>query len=124
MTLPKLSIAAKLYVIFELMAATTLALSTAAVRGARNHAALTEEFQSANGGSLNVERVEGLVYAATAEMHAITLAADTEAAAKYIEALETISDKIGVVTADWQGSVGNSDAAAYSQFAVLLSGFQ
>src|SRR3954468_10769368 len=106
------------------MAATTLALSTAAVRGARTHAALTDGFQSANGGSLNVERVEGLVYAATAEMHAITLAADREAAAKPIEALETISDKIGVVTADWQGSVSNSDAVAYSQFAVRLSDFQ
>jgi methyl-accepting chemotaxis protein len=124
LTLPKLSIAAKLYVIFALMAATTLALSTAAVRGARHHAALTDDFQSANGGSLNVERVEGLVFAATAEMHAITLAVDTDAASKYIEALETISDKIGVVTADWQGSVGNSDAVAYSQFAVRLSDFQ
>jgi methyl-accepting chemotaxis protein len=124
LTLPKLSIAAKLYVIFALMAATTLALSTAAVRGARSHAALTDEFQSANNGSLNVERVEGLVYAATAEMHAITLAVNMEAAAKPIEALETISDKIGVVTADWQGSVSNSDAVAYSQFAVRLSDFQ
>jgi hypothetical protein len=34
-TLPKLSIAAKLYVIFALMAAATLALSTVAVRSAR-----------------------------------------------------------------------------------------
>jgi methyl-accepting chemotaxis protein len=72
LTLPKLSIAAKLYVIFALMAATTLALSSVAVRGARSHADLTDDFQSANGGSLNVERISGLVYAATAEMHAIT----------------------------------------------------
>ena len=65
MTLPKLSIAAKLYVIFALMAATTLALSVVAVQRARSHAALTDEFESANSGSLNVERVGGLVYAAT-----------------------------------------------------------
>jgi methyl-accepting chemotaxis protein len=124
LTLPKLSIAAKLYVIFALMAATTLALSTVAVRGARSHAALTDKFESANGGSLNVERVNGLVFAATAEMHAVTRAPDLEAASKYIEALESISDKIGVVTADWQGSVTNNDAVAYSQFAVRLSDFQ
>jgi hypothetical protein len=61
-TLPKLSIAAKLYVIFALMAATTLALSTVAVRSARDHAAITDTFESANNGSSNVARVNGLLY--------------------------------------------------------------
>ncbi len=49
-TLPKLSIAAKLYVIFALIAATTLALSTVAVPNARHNAALADEFESANSG--------------------------------------------------------------------------
>ena len=56
-TLPKLSIAAKLYAIFALMATTTLALSMIAVFNARHHAALTNEFESANAGTWNVERV-------------------------------------------------------------------
>ena len=124
MTLPKLSIAAKLYVIFALMAVTTLALSTVAVRGARNHAALTDEFQSANAGSLNVERISGLVYAAMAEARSITLALEKGVALKHVNSLETISERIGVVIADWQGSVRNSDAEAFSQFAVRLSSFQ
>jgi methyl-accepting chemotaxis protein len=123
-TLPKLSIAAKLYVIFALMAATTLALSVVAVQRARSHAALTDEFESANGGSLNVERVSGLVYAATADVRGIIYAADEASAAEYIKALQKVSDRIGVVIADWQGSVRNSDAAAYSQFAVRLADFQ
>ena len=63
MRLPKLSIAAKLYVIFALMAITTLALSAVAVLNARSHAALTDEFESANAGTWNVERVTGLIYA-------------------------------------------------------------
>jgi hypothetical protein len=54
--LPTLSIAARLYAIFALMAATTVALSVYAVSNARFHAALTEEFESANAGSWNVER--------------------------------------------------------------------
>jgi hypothetical protein len=41
-TLPKHSIAAKLYAIFALMATTTLALSVVAVTNARHHAALTD----------------------------------------------------------------------------------
>ena len=63
MTLPKLSIAAKLYAIFALLATTTVALAACAVINARSHAALTDEFESANAGSLNVERVNGLIYA-------------------------------------------------------------
>jgi hypothetical protein len=54
--LPTLSVAARLYAIFALMAATTVALSVYAVSNARFHAALTEEFESANAGSWNVER--------------------------------------------------------------------
>src|SRR5581483_8384975 len=119
-----LSIAAKLYVIFALMAAITLALSIVAVRNARHHAALTDEFESANGGSMNVERVNGLVFAGMAEARSITVAPDQAAALPSIEALDKIGDKIGIVTADWQGSVSNADAEAYSQFAVRLSDFQ
>ncbi|MGB8140120.1 MAG: hypothetical protein WCF52_06500, partial [Pseudolabrys sp.] len=54
MKLPTLSVAARLYAIFALMAATTVALSVYAVSNARFHAALTEEFESANAGSWNV----------------------------------------------------------------------
>jgi HAMP domain len=54
--LPTLSVAARLYAIFALMAATTVALSVYAVSNGRFHAALTEEFESANAGSWNVER--------------------------------------------------------------------
>ena len=71
MTLPKLSIAAKLYAIFALMATTTVALSVVAVSNARHHAALTDEFESANAGSWNVERVNGLIYAVVMESRGI-----------------------------------------------------
>ena len=124
MTLPKLSIAAKLYVIFALMAATTLALSVVAVHNARSHAALTDQFESANSGSLNVERVSGLVFAAMSDLRGIIYAPNEKTAAEQIKALQKASERIGVVIADWQGSVGSSDAGAYSQFAVRLTDFQ
>ncbi|MGH6788737.1 MAG: methyl-accepting chemotaxis protein, partial [Pseudolabrys sp.] len=74
MTLPKLSIAAKLYAIFALMATTTLALSTVAVVGARQHVALTAAFQSANAGSRGAERIGGLLFAVMLESRGIAMA--------------------------------------------------
>jgi hypothetical protein len=68
--LPKLSIAARLYTIFALTAATTVALSMVAVSNHR-YAALTEEFESANAGNWNVERINRLIYASTMETRGI-----------------------------------------------------
>ena len=76
MTLPKLSIAAKLYAIFALMATTTIALSVVAVTKARHHAALTDEFESANAGTLNVEKVNGLIYAVVMELRGVYMSSD------------------------------------------------
>ena len=85
MNLPKLSIAARLYAIFALMAATTVALSMVAVSNARNHAALTDEFESANNGSWNVERINGLIYATVMDTRGIYMSADRAEATKYAE---------------------------------------
>src|SRR5690348_10874206 len=83
----RVSIAAKLYAIFALMAMTTLAVSLVAASAARNHAALTDEFEYANAGSRNVERINGLIYATEAQARAIYLAPNRDAAAKPIAEL-------------------------------------
>jgi hypothetical protein len=113
-TLPKLSIAAKLYAIFALMAIVTVALSVVAVSNAREHAALTDEFESANAGNRNVERINGLIYAVMMESRGIYLSQDRETAVKYAEALLKANDQIGAVIADWQGTVRISDATDFS----------
>ena len=112
MTLPKLSIAAKLYVIFALMAATTLALSVAAVHNARSHAALTDEFESANNGSLNVERVNGLLYAMVEEVRDTAAANDADAAATHAHELIELNERIGGALSNWQVSVRKRDLVA------------
>ncbi|MGB7659542.1 MAG: hypothetical protein WBL96_14575 [Pseudolabrys sp.] len=91
MNLPKLSIAARLYTIFALMAATTVALSMVAVSNAHRHAALTEEFESANAGSWNVERINGLIYASTMETRGIYMSSDRAEAAKYADSLVKVT---------------------------------
>jgi methyl-accepting chemotaxis protein len=123
-TLPKLSIAAKLYVIFALMAATTLALSTTAVHNARDHAAITDAFESANNGSWNVERIDGLLYAVVMDMRGILLASDHAAATERAEALEVAIDRISAAMAEWEATVRNRDAAAFSGLTIQVSDFQ
>jgi len=123
-TLPKLTIAARLYAIFALMAASTVALSVAAVSNARNHAALTDDFESANAGSWNVERINGLIYASVMESRGIFMSSDKAEAAKYADSLLKTTDQISGVIGDWQRSVRNSDALAFSNFAVRINGYQ
>jgi methyl-accepting chemotaxis protein len=123
-TFPKLSIAAKLYAIFALMATTTVALSAVAVSNARHHAALTDDFESANAGSWNVERLNGLVYAVMLESRAIAMAQDRAAAAEHARELSQVNDRIGSVISDWQLSVGKNDAADFSRLSVQIAEFQ
>jgi len=123
-TLPKLSIAAKLYAIFALMATITVALSVVAVSNARRHAALTDEFQSANAGSWNVERVSGLLYAATLETRGIAMALDSTSLTPHARELLDVNDRIGGVMTDWQLGVRNSDAVDFSNLSVRVGEFQ
>jgi len=122
-TLPKLSIAAKLYAIFALMATTTVALSVVAVHGARSHAALTDAFKSANAGSWHVERINGLLYADAMEQRAIIMAPDSKTAATHAATLAKIDDQIGTTMSNWQLTVDNEDATDYSALAVRISDF-
>lgn len=90
MNLPKLSIAARLYAIFALMGATTIALSVVAVTAARHHAALTDEFESANAGTWNVERVNGLIYAVVMESRGVYMSNDMATSKVYADGISQI----------------------------------
>jgi len=119
-TLPKLSIAAKLYAIFALMATTTLALSAVAVVGARHHAALTAEFESADTGSRAMERIGDLLYAVLLESRGIAMAQGQSMANEHARELLMINDEIAGAVSRWQLSVGNRDAADFSRLAVQI----
>jgi methyl-accepting chemotaxis protein len=123
-TLPKLSIATKLYAIFASLAIVTTVLAAVAVFNARSHAALTKEFESANIGSLNVERVNGLIYAVQSAARGVVMSPDLKAAAPYLADLGKSNDMIDNVLANWQTGVGRDDAKWFSEFSVRLSAFQ
>jgi methyl-accepting chemotaxis protein len=124
MRLPKLSIAAKLYVIFALLATVTVALAVVAILNANRHVALTREFNSAFVGAENVDRVNSLIYAVVMESRGIYMSPDIETAKKFAVGLARFNDQIGAVMADWQKSVGPGDADVFGEFAARVTKFQ
>ncbi len=124
MKFPRLSIAAKLYAIFALLATVTVALAAVAVVNAKRHAALTDAFQSAFNGSLNVERVNGLIYAVMMESRGVYMAEDGASNKKHVDELLKFNERIGAVVADWQIAASSEDAGYFSEFAARIAQFQ
>jgi len=123
-SLPKLSIAAKLYTIFALLAVATMALAGVAVFNSTRHAALTSEVEAASQGTLNVERVDGLIYAVVMESRGVYMSPDIPTAKKYAEGLLKFNERIGEVVKSWQSVVRDYDAAQFAEFAKRIRQFQ
>jgi methyl-accepting chemotaxis protein len=122
--LPNLSIAKKLYLIFTLLATVTVALAAVAVSNARRHAALTDEFRSAFIGAMNVELVNGLIYAVVMESRGIYMSSDIPTAKVYGEGLLVFNERIGEVVREWQRSVRPEDEALFDAFSKRIHQFQ
>jgi methyl-accepting chemotaxis protein len=122
--LPKLSITVKLYAIFATLAMATVGLSLVAVHSARNHARLTAEFESANTGTWNVERVTGLIYAVQSAARGVVMSSDFKAATPYLADLGNANNAIDTVFTDWQRGVRAADSRIFKQFSIRLSAFQ
>ena len=123
LTLPKLSVAAKLYVIFALMALTTIAVSMVAVQAARHHAALTDEFESANAGTWNVAKVDGLIYAVVMESRGVYMSSDMATSKIYADGIRKFNKQIAKVVTDWKRSVRGDDAELFAQFSKRIATF-
>jgi len=126
--LPKLSIAAKLYSIFTLLAIVTALNAVVSNINNRQTAQLGEEVAVAARAAENIERVNALVYAVVMESRGIymtsDLPADRPTAKKYAEGLLKFNDQIGVVVADWQKIVRADDAAQFAEFAKRVQQFR
>ena len=123
MTLPKLSIAAKLYAIFALMATATIALSAVAVHAARHHQDLTDEFESANAGTLNVERVNALIYAVVMESRGVYMSTEMPTSKVYADGILKFNKQIAKVVDGWKKSVRGDDAELFEQFTGRIAQF-
>ena len=91
--LPSLSIAAKLYTIFALLATATIALAIMAILNSRQNSALTDDFEKAFLGAQNVERVNGLIYAVVMESRGIYMSSDIPGAQRYGKLLLAFNER-------------------------------
>jgi methyl-accepting chemotaxis protein len=119
----RLSIAAKLYAIFALLATATIVLAVTAVITARQHVALTDEFEAALQGSQNVERINGLIYAVVMDSRGVYMSTDQPTVKKYADGLLRFNNQILSLVNDWERSVRPEQAARFKPFADRIRQF-
>ena len=122
-TLPKLSIAAKLYTIFTLLAVAAIGLAGIAVMNARHQAAMTGDYETSLVGTQNVERVNGLIYAVVMESRGIYMSPDIPTARRYGDLLLKFNERIVEVVDEWRKNVRTEDAAQFDEFSKRIAQF-
>ncbi len=120
---PRLSIAAKLYAIFALLATATVVLALVTVVAARRHAALTDEFEASLQGSQNVERINGLIYAVVMESRGIYMSANVADRQKYADGLMRFNEQVLKLVSGWEHAVRPEHAAQFKPFAARIRQF-
>src|SRR5215210_4883327 len=121
--LPRLSIAAKLYIIFALLAVATVALAGIAVINARHQAEMTGAYETSLSGTQNVERMNGLIYAVVMESRGIYMSPDIASAKRYGDLLLKFNDRIARVVEDWRKKVHADDLVQFEEFSKRVAQF-
>jgi methyl-accepting chemotaxis protein len=119
----RLSLAAKLYVIFALFAVLTAAITALSDYNTRQNAALTEAVATASRAALNVERVNSLVYAVVMESRGVYMSTEPAVVKKYGEGLLKFNERILDVVRNWQALVQADDAEQFATFKKRIEQF-
>jgi methyl-accepting chemotaxis protein len=120
----RLSIAAKLYAIFALLATVTIAIALVAMVTAGRHSALTEEFRATFDGARQLERVNALIYAVVMDSRALAHAPDVAAARAIAPRLIENNDRLGDAVTELQWEIKPEDKAQFESFAQRIREFQ
>src|SRR5215831_3972641 len=121
--LPKLSIAAKLYTIFALLAAATFALASVAVFNSLRHATLTAQVEAASQGALNVERVDAMIYAIVMESRGVYMSSDPPTVKVYAEGIRQFNKRLAGIMAEWKRLESATGASHFGEFAGRVDQF-
>src|SRR5438105_10007287 len=122
-TTARLSLAAKLYSIFALVAVLVAAITALSDYNTRQNAALTEAVATASRAALNVERVNSLVYAVVMESRGVYMSTDVAVVKKYGEGLLKFNDNILGVVKNWEALVQADDAEQFATFRKRIEQF-
>jgi methyl-accepting chemotaxis protein len=118
-----LSLAAKLYSIFALIALLTAAIAALSQYNTQRNAELTEAIETASRAALNVERVNSLVYAVVMESRGVYMSTEPADVKKYGEGLLAFNDKILAVVKNWEAIVQADDAEQFAVFKKRIQQF-
>ena len=112
----RLSLAAKLYSIFALIALLTAAITDLSDYNSRANSELTAAIETASRAALNVERINSLVYAVVMESRGVYMSSDVATVKKYGEGLLKFNDRILSVVKTWETIVQADDAEQFAAF--------
>jgi methyl-accepting chemotaxis protein len=120
---PSISIRAKLYAIFSLLALAIAALAAMTVATSSLNSRLAEEVNSASKGLENIEKANGLIYAVVMESRGIYMSADSAGAKRFAANLLDFNKRVEQLVADWGRDVAEEDAADFQAFSARISQF-
>jgi methyl-accepting chemotaxis protein len=121
---PKLSIAAKLYSIFGLLAIVTALIAVISNINNRQNSELSGEVTVAAQAAGNIERVNALVYAVVMESRGVYMSSDLPTVKKYAVGLLKFNDQIGGVVEQWHKLVRADDAEQFAAFEKRVTQFR
>jgi methyl-accepting chemotaxis protein len=117
------SLAARLYAIFALFALLTAAITALSDYNSRRGKELTDAIETANTAALNVERVNGLIYAVVMESRGVYMSVKPDVVKKYGDGLLKFNDEILGVVRKWQNIVRTDDAEQFATFKKRIEQF-
>src|SRR5438552_9898446 len=119
----RLSLAAKLYLIFGLFAFLTAAITALSDYNTDRNTDLTEAVSTASRAALNVERINSLVYAVVMESRGVYMSTEPAVVKKYGDGLVKFNDQILAVVKDWESIVRADDAQQFAVFKKRIEQF-
>ncbi|CCE00284.1 HAMP domain-containing methyl-accepting chemotaxis protein [Bradyrhizobium sp. STM 3809] len=117
------SLAVKLYAIFALFAVLTAAITWLSDYNSRRAAELTKAIETANLAALNVQSVNGLVYAVVMESRGVYMSTDPAVVKRYGEGLLKFNAEILKIVDKWQSIVQADDAQQFATFKKRIEQF-
>jgi methyl-accepting chemotaxis protein len=119
----RLSLAAKLYSVFALVAVLTAVMTFLSDYNSRRNEELTEAVATASRAALNVQRVNSLVYAVVMESRGVYMSTDIDGAKKFGGGLLKFNDQILGVVKNWESLVQADDAEQFAIFKKRIDQF-
>jgi methyl-accepting chemotaxis protein len=117
------SLAFRLYAIFALFALLTAAITVLSDHNTRRSTELTQSIETASQASLNIERVNSLVYAVVMESRGIYMSTELDVVKKYGDGLHKFCNQLLDVVRKWESIVQADDAEQFATFKNRINQF-